>query len=102
MSLRRSACLWIAPADKHLCTCTCYPAHTPRAARAALELQNAICNLEDSRLLHMPRLEVPAFASELHGSFADLVQQLQECVHHRRDQGVKNFKHGPASRLLLW
>lgn len=29
-------------------------------------------------------MEVPRFLSELHGSFADLVQQLQECVHRRR------------------
>ena len=33
----------------------------------------------------MPRMEVPAFAAELHGSFADLAAQLQTCVQHLRE-----------------
>ena len=50
-----------------------------------MELQAAINGFGDSALAHTPRLEVPSFARELHGSFADLVQQLQECVRWVRE-----------------
>ena len=49
------------------------------AARAALELQRALAATGGG-----PVIESPPFVSELHGSFADLVQQLQECVNLRR------------------
>ena len=51
------------------------------AARAALEQQRALAAAGQPAA---SLIEVPPFLSELHGSFADLVQQLQECVHKRR------------------
>ena len=54
------------------------------AARAALELQRALAATGQLGVLG---LAVPPSLSELHGSFADLVQQLQECVNSRRAQG---------------
>ena len=49
--------------------------------------------------------EVPPFLSELHGSFADLVQQLQKCVNWRR-QGearlvLRCFWSGVVVRLWI-
>ncbi len=36
-------------------------------------------------LPQMLRMEVFSFAAELHGSFADLAKQLQECVRYLRE-----------------
>lgn len=49
------------------------------AARAALELQGTQAAGAPAG---PPRFDVPF--SELHGTFADLVQQLQQCVDWRR------------------
>jgi hypothetical protein len=35
-------------------------------------------------------MDLPPFLSELHGSFIDLVQQLQDCVHQRRQREERN------------
>ena len=48
-------------------------------------------------LAGVPGIDVPPFLSELHGSFGDLVQQLQECVQRRR-QG----EGWCAEVLLVW
>ncbi len=66
------------------------------AARAALELQHALA--ASGLLPHVPCMEVPSFAAQLHGSFADLAAQLQECVrlHHEGETGhiVCSSEHG--------
>ncbi|PRW39366.1 ankyrin repeat-containing protein [Chlorella sorokiniana] len=52
------------------------------SARAALELQRALVAIGAAGAA---RLDVPPM--QLHGSFADLAQQLQECVHSARAEG---------------
>lgn len=74
------------------CICT----QSVCAARAALELQRALA-ATGQPAGRGPVIESPPFVSELHGSFADLVQQLQECVDFRR---AGEDKRSCAVRLL--
>ncbi|PRW05940.1 beta-1,6-N-acetylglucosaminyltransferase enzyme [Chlorella sorokiniana] len=85
-------------------------------SRAALEQQRA---LAAAGLNGVPVMVLPPFLSELHGSFADLAQQLQECVHWRRQSlaalngnltvvtiaaglaGSANYQSA-ADRYILW
>lgn len=80
MDPSRVYCLLIPTYLPWCFVCRVHPPQLLSAARADLQLQHAIAA---SGLPHVPRMEVPSFAEELHGSFADLAAQLQECVDER-------------------
>ena len=65
------------------------------AARTMLELQQAL-DACGAAAAEAPRFDTPAF--ELHGSFDNLVQQLQECVDWRR----KGEAATEMARLACW
>lgn len=81
------------PCHAHICS-PCL------AGRATLELRQALAaSFQPAGAF----IEVPPFLSELHGSFADLARQLQECVHkRRRRRGEGQGEVGVQSGSAVW